>query len=416
MLVRAEIRAKSGHASEAQCDIRRAEEHFRRIGTPYELASAHRALARTIASEPARKGEAIAHLQDARRLYETMELPEAVAAVEGEIAALDGTRRIVRESSEGPDLAPFSNIVTQDPGLQESIAMAARLAELDVTILLEGETGTGKELFAQAIHAASPRSEEPFVAVNCAAVPKDLLEGELFGHAKGAFTGAVRDRQGHLTRAGRGTVFLDEIDKSSQDFQTRLLRVLEDREVWPVGADASEPLEATILCATNASTRELREGGRFLPDLYYRLAEFTLRISPLREREGDIKLLAERFLTEHSTRLRTAPSGLSGAAMDALIAHPWPGNVRELRNAIVTAVLNAGDGEAIEVRHLPPDAVLKGASPGTGGRLNDQIERIEREEIISALNAAGGVKATAARILGVSRKGLRDRLKRLGLE
>jgi transcriptional regulator with PAS, ATPase and Fis domain len=294
--------------------------------------------------------------------------------------------------------------------------MAARLAELDVTILLEGETGTGKELFARAIHAASPRADEPFVAVNCAAVPKDLLEGELFGHAKGAFTGAVRDRQGHLTRAGRGTVFLDEIDKSSQDFQTRLLRVLEDREVWPVGADASEPLEATILCATNASTRELREGGRFLPDLYYRLAEFTLRISPLREREGDIKLLAERFLAEHSARLRTAPAGFSDAALDALITHPWPGNVRELRNAIVTAVVNAGDGETIEVRHLPVDTVVKGASPETGGRLNDRIARIEREEIIAALNAAGGVKATAARILGVSRKGLRDRLKRLGLE
>jgi transcriptional regulator with PAS, ATPase and Fis domain len=296
----------------------------------------------------------------------------------------------------------------------ELIAMAEDLAAVDTTVLLEGETGTGKELIARIIHGGG-RADKPFVAVNCGALPEHLLESELFGHRKGAFTGADRNRVGILESGADGTVLLDEIDKAPLEFQTKLLRVIEERLIRPLGATELVELRARILCAANRDLRELAAKGAFLPDLFYRLSRIRLQLPPLRERREDIRVLIRHFLDRCAGRFGTAAFSIVPAAEKALAAYDWPGNVRELRNAIEGSAFFARKTGVIEMIHLP-DEVRNPVRPPKDDTLSSHIEALERRQIDGALRKTGGNKTEAAKLLGISRKGLGDRLRRLGLE
>jgi transcriptional regulator with GAF, ATPase, and Fis domain len=269
--------------------------------------------------------------------------------------------------------------------------------------VIRGESGTGKELVARAIHANSPYATEPFVPVNCTALPETLLESELFGHVRGAFTGASSDRKGRFALAGRGTIFLDEIGDTALDFQSKLLRVLQEHEFYPVGAERSERTYARVIAATHRNLEELVGSGHFREDLYYRLRVLEIVVPPLRDRISDIPLLAEQLIGKASGAMGRLPPMLSQEATDTLLAHPWPGNVRELENCLTRAVVLTR-GEVIRPEHLslaPP--------PGTGAVRLTTLEEVEREHVVGVLKATRGHKSRSAEILGVSRPRL-DRL------
>jgi DNA-binding NtrC family response regulator len=407
LVARARIHEREGATESARSDVRAAIDMLRQLDLPFELARAHEAAAAIagVCFGP----ERTAHLIEAAQLYEALDVPDARRVLD----ALPRTTTTRRTPSHATD-DPFRTIASQDPRMLEIIALSRRLASLDITILVDGESGTGKELIANAIHQSGHRADRPFVAVNCAALSEDLLESELFGHEKGAFTGATAQREGLLAAAKSGTVFLDEIDKSTLLFQSHLLRVLEERVVRPVGSNQTRPLDACVICATNKTPAELRQSPSFIPDLYYRLSEFRLSLPPLRSRSGDVQLLADHLLREASTRLGIESAGITNDALAVLLAYEWPGNVRELRNALVSSLVLAG-GVPIQPTHLPSE--VRGTRTRTdAGHLQQRVEEVERREIVAALQMAGGVKTAAAEILGVSRKGLTDRLKRLGLE
>jgi transcriptional regulator with GAF, ATPase, and Fis domain len=300
-------------------------------------------------------------------------------------------------------------------------------------VLIAGETGTGKELVARAVHGSSDRHAQAFVAVSCAGLSESLLESELFGHEKGAFTGADRSRQGVFEAAHRGTLFLDEAGEMSLALQAKLLRVLTTGEVVRVGSTVPRPVDVRIVAATNRDLEAEVEQGRFRQDLYYRLAVVPVTVPPLRERADDVPLLAEHFLEGAARELKTRRRVLSPEARQALLHYPFPGNVRELRNLMERATILAR-GEQIEREDLPLTAGAgPGAAPGSplpaapadplawADRLppeldlRDLLERIERRLILRALEAAGGVQAEAARQLGLSRSHLAYKLRRLDL-
>ncbi len=292
---------------------------------------------------------------------------------------------------------------------------ARELGEFDNAVLIEGPTGCGKEIVARTIHASGSWADRPFAPLNCAALSTTLLESELFGHRRGAFTGADRDRIGHLEAAGTGIVFLDEIDKSSQEFQVKLLRVLEDRTFMPVGDTTPRRFEARILCASNRDLGALAKSRDFLPDLYFRLSAVRIEIPALRHRPEDIEALAEAYLEQTTERFGTGRLQLNREARLALMTYPWPGNVRELKNVVEAAAFFARRGTEITLDHLPREVteVLDKAGPKM---LPHAIEEVERREIELALRKSAGNKTDAAAILGVSRKGLGDRLRRLRMD
>ena len=309
------------------------------------------------------------------------------------------------------------------PALRDALDRIRLAAPTGMTVLIQGETGTGKELAARAVHEESPRRDGPFVAVDCGAVAGNLLESELFGHEKGAFSGADRKKQGQMALASDGTLFLDEVGNLPPGLQAKLLRVLQERQVLPVGAERPVPLDVRFVAATNAP---LGAGeGSFRQDLYFRLAEFTVNLPPLRDRTGDAVLLARRFLAEASMELRKPAVEFESAALDLLAAHPWPGNVRELRNVVRQAVLLQGG-------RLVTAAALKklltrgrgGAGPvevpvAPGDSLRDvasrAVEAAERQAISAALQAAGGNKAKAAKALKTDYKTLFLKIKKYKL-
>jgi DNA-binding NtrC family response regulator len=321
-----------------------------------------------------------------------------------------GTRE--RESSsqtEGGVQRPHQ-LVGHDPRMIEVYKTIGQVANSRTTVLIRGESGTGKELIARAIHSNSASAAEPFVAVNCTALPSTLLESELFGHVKGAFTGAVSNRRGRFALAGRGTLFLDEIGDTSPEFQTKLLRVLEDREIYPVGAERPERTEARVLAATHRNLEEMVAAGRFRGDLYYRLRVMEVRVPPLRERLADLPVLARHFIRRASELLhRPAPPVLSGEALEELLRRPWPGNVRELENCLTRAVVLAS-GNVIRPVHLEDSAV-----PSSSAKLASLAE-VEREHIARVLASTRGHKANTAEILGVSRPRLDRLLRKYGFE
>jgi two-component system response regulator HupR/HoxA len=316
--------------------------------------------------------------------------------------------------------------IERAPGspLDSVCEMAARVARYDLSVLVLGESGTGKELLARAIHYASPRANGAFVVENCAAIPETLLESELFGHKRGAFTGAYEDHIGLFQRADGGTVFLDEIGETSPAFQVRLLRVLQEGEVRPVGGTRALPVDVRVIAATHRELEQRVREGLFREDLYYRIAGATFTVPPLRERVGDIEPIARRVIDEVGIELGRPGAALTDEAMACLMAYPWPGNIRELRNELARA-LALSDSERIEalslsLRVLHGQTGLTATASATplpaSGTLAERLDAIEAMLLRETLLRHRWNKTRAARELGLSRVGLRGKMVRFGLE
>ncbi|MBZ4415410.1 sigma-54 dependent transcriptional regulator [Myxococcus sp. RHSTA-1-4] len=306
-------------------------------------------------------------------------------------------------------------VVGDSPAMKQAYALIDRVADLDSTVLITGESGTGKEVAARAVHARGRRKDGPFVALNCAAMPEALLESELFGHAKGAFTDAKAARTGLFVQAHGGTLFLDEVGELPLTLQPKLLRALQERVVRPVGGDTEVPFDARIVAATNRDLELAVEEGRFREDLYYRLNVIGIELPPLRARGNDVLALSQRFIEQFASRTGKRVVGLSPAAAQRLLAYGWPGNVRELQNCIERAVALTSF-EQLTVDDLPervrnysqPKAVPENTDPSELVTL----EELERRYIHRVLEAVGGSRTLAARVLGVDRKTLYRKLER----
>ncbi|PYQ51378.1 MAG: hypothetical protein DMF78_13475 [Acidobacteria bacterium] len=297
-------------------------------------------------------------------------------------------------------------IVGRSRVIQDVIRQAERVAESKSTVLVMGETGTGKELLARAIHDRSPQRHMPLIKVNCAAIPDTLLESELFGHVRGAFTGANTCKKGKFALADGGTIFLDEIGTMSPSLQAKLLRVLQEREFEPLGAERSQKVDVRVIAATNRDIKRLVEDGRFLEDLYYRLNVIPLVLPPLRERREDVAGLVEHFLRKHAQRSGRRVTEIREDALQRLMAYDWPGNVRELENTIERAVV-LSRGPVIEADDITMPGIAGTSSAGLPSlQLRSNVEWAERQSVQQALVRAGGVKKDAAALLGISQRAL----------
>jgi two-component system, NtrC family, response regulator AtoC len=308
---------------------------------------------------------------------------------------------------------PIHGILGDSPALREIVALIRRVADSDATVLVNGESGTGKELISRAVHDLGPRKDHPFVAINCAAVPAGLLESELFGHVKGAFTDAKRDRQGLFAQAAGGTIFLDEIGEMPMEMQAKLLRVLQERKVRPVGGDEELAVDARVVCATNRDLEAEVEAGRFREDLFYRVNVVALRVPPLRERSSDVLTLATHFAARIAERTGKPARRISPEAARRMVDYDWPGNVRELENCIERAVALCG-GEEIVLLDLPekvqahhPTRMIVG---GDDGSELITLAEMEQRYVRKVLAAVSGNKSHAARLLGIDRRSLYRRL------
>jgi len=309
--------------------------------------------------------------------------------------------------------APFHGIISAAPEILRICRDIEKVAPTDVTVLLLGESGTGKELLARAVHDQSARAGKPFIAINCAAIPETLLESELFGHEKGAFTGAHKQTLGKIEMADKGTLFLDEIGDLPLPLQVKLLRFLQDRLIERIGGRQQIPVDVRIVCATNQDLPKLMGEGRFREDLFYRMNEFSVHIPPLRERLNDPLLLANYFLNKFNATLKKQVRGFTKEAAAAICAHGWPGNVRELENRVKRSVIMA-EGKMIDV----PDLDLRAAADDDGALLplKQARERAERMTIQRALVETHGNVSLAAKLLGVSRPTLYDLIKTYDLK
>jgi len=319
-----------------------------------------------------------------------------------------------RDGTSGGSARP-SDMVGTHHSMLEVFHLVEQVARSESTVLVRGESGTGKELIAQAIHASSGRRDKPFVSVNCAALPEQLVASELFGHVRGAYTGAERGRKGRFELADGGTIFLDEIGEISPTIQVKLLRVLQQGELDRLGDEKTLRVNVRVIAATNANLEDAIRDGMFRQDLYYRLAVFPIYLPPLRERKSDITLLADHFLEKYSKMDDRGVVRISTPAIDLLTSYHWPGNVRELENGIARAVLLAQDG-VVRAHHLPP-TLQTGESSGTtkSGSLEELMMTYEREILLEAIKNAGGNQAKAARALETTPRILSYRLKKHGL-
>lgn len=321
--------------------------------------------------------------------------------------------QVLEEQTRSRDA--FQKMVGKSPMMQEVFRRLRLAAQGDVTVLLTGESGTGKELAARAIHALSGRSDRQFFAINCSAIPETLLESELFGHVKGAFTGAVRDKVGVFQAADGGTLFLDEIGDTSQLLQLKLLRVLQEGEIRRVGDDKGMKVNVRLITATNRDLKNLLATGAMREDFYYRIRVFEIILPPLRERREDIPLLVHHFISEGSKTHRHPVTDIAKDAMQHLMNYSWPGNIRELKNAVEHAFVTVSD-DVLTILDLPPE--LRTYQPAFNGSAvpaltSEQIE--ERRSIVEALERANGSKTQAAKLLGVSRVTLWKKLNKLGI-
>ena len=312
----------------------------------------------------------------------------------------------------------FDDLVGQHPEMQKLYRLVAQVALSSTTVLITGESGTGKELIARAIHQQGPRRDRPFVPVNPAALSDTLIESELFGHEKGAFTGAYQRKLGRFELAESGTLFLDEIGSLKPDLQVKLLRVLQEREFERVGGTRPIRVDARIIVATNIDLRQAVATGAFRGDLYYRLNVMPIAVPPLRERQEDIPLLAEHFMRRYSRQLNRRVQGLTPAAHAALRAYAWPGNVRELQN-VMERVVGLVEAPVIDVDDLPLDLLLPGPRPPAADvadvSLNQATEDFERQTALRALERAGWNISQAARLLGIHRNSLKGKIARWGV-
>ena len=313
----------------------------------------------------------------------------------------------------------YEKIVGKSRAMQEVYRFIDQVAQSRATVLINGESGTGKELVAHAIHRRSPRAEEPFVIVNSHSIPTELLEDNLFGHSRGAFTGASSAKIGLLEVADRGTVLFDEISTVTPEVQTKLLRVIQDKEFLPLGALENRLVDVRIIAATNEDLKQLIHLGRFREDLYYRLNVISVSIPPLRARMEDIPILVEHFLERFNTENRKGVTRVSPAVMDRFFSHNWPGNVRELENVVERGVVLAR-GDEIDIDLLPTDMSQRVVLPDApslpeGVRFYDAVGRFERQLIEGALRRTGGVQKHAAELLGLKPTTLNEKIKRLGI-
>jgi two-component system NtrC family response regulator len=309
-------------------------------------------------------------------------------------------------------LSVLPDIVASSPEMLGTCKMVEKVAPTDITILLSGESGTGKELFAKALHELSPRGSENFVAINCAAIPENLLESELFGHEKGAFTSAVKQTKGKIECADGGTLFLDEIGDLPMSLQAKLLRFLQERVIERIGGREEIPVDIRVICATHQDVKNLIKEGSFREDLYYRIGEITIPIPPLRERSGDIVLLARYFLKKYKAKLNKRVTGFSADAISAMEQYPWPGNVREMENKLKRAIVMA------EEKLISANDLELQVSEDDSSSLNLRYvrEEAERKALIRALNLADNNMSKTAEVLGISRPTLYDLLNKHGLK
>ena len=313
--------------------------------------------------------------------------------------------------------------VVADPLMAEVYALCRRVAAMPMSVLITGETGVGKERIAETIQQASARAAKPFVRLHVGALPESLVEGELFGHERGAFTGADRRRRGYFEAAAGGTLLLDEIGELPMPVQAKLLRVLESGRVIRLGSTEEIPVDVRVIAATNRDLAAESRAGKFREDLFFRLAAFRIDVPPLRKRLSEIPLLASLFARQMARAAGRPPVGLRPAALAALSAYAWPGNVRELKHVVEAALVMASPGD-IDVAHLPPEVRSPAAPrpemrapspPATGAALPGEVARLERETIVAALNACDGNQTRAAERLGISRRTLLYKMKKLGI-
>jgi len=324
----------------------------------------------------------------------------------------------------------FSNIVGSSTAMLEVFELVETIASTGSTVLITGESGTGKELIARAIHVRSPRSDRPFVAVNCGALTETLLESELFGHMRGAFTGADANKKGLIEVAGKGTIFLDEIGEMSPMLQVKVLRVLQERKFRRVGGTEEVDADIRIIAATNRDLARMVAEGQFREDLFYRINVIPVRLPPLRERGDDVVPLAGHFVAKYAAEMKKDIGGISDAALALLMAYAWPGNVRELENAMERAVAlertssilaeslpeGVRGGSASGAAAAPPAAAVSSVLPETGFDLEQHVQHLEREYISEALRRSGGVKVKAAELLGMSFRSFRYYMKKYNLK
>jgi len=360
---------------------------------------------------PAPSGETIRIIGFSEDVTELKEVEQALRLTQAQLAeALQNSQdRVVQLEEQVRARTSFERLVGKSALMHEVFRKLRLAAQSDVTVLLTGESGTGKELAASAIHSLSERKDKPFVAINCAAIPEALLESELFGHVKGAFTGAVRDRNGLFQTADGGTLFLDEVAELPPQLQVKVLRALQEREVRRVGDERVTKVDVRIVAATNRDLKSWIDRGALRQDFYYRLAVFPIHLPALRERRDDLPLLTEHFVAQFARERGKSVTGVSPGALRAILAYDWPGNVRELRNALERAFVTVS-GDSVTAADLPPEVALKnGAAPVEGS------DQALRERILDALSQCRGNRSKAARLLGVSRVTLWKWMRKLAL-
>src|SRR5665213_105029 len=357
--------------------------------------------------------------------FENDQLMIAVQNAVEKYELLTEMKQLRQKAGNSPAL---SRILGKSQAVQDLISQIQKVADSQFTVLIQGETGTGKELAARALHEESSRRHNPFVAIDCGAISENLLESELFGHEKGAFSGADRKKEGQLVLANGGTLFLDEVGNLPLGLQSKLLRVLQERQVRPVGANQSQSIDVRFIAATNAPLEEEAKAGKFRQDLYYRLAEFTLQLPALKDRREDIPILAKRFREEACVELKRTVSSISEEAAELLLNHSWPGNIRELRNVIRQAVLTTADFEihADQIKHLlkssktaeAPSLVEMAVPAGMSLKKIgvNAVEEAEKQAIRNALRSTQGNKSQAAKILKTDYKTLHVKIKKYGLQ
>lgn len=345
------------------------------------------------------------------------EMDELTATIGNALRLYDVLRDNARLRAALEERHSFDTLIGNSPAFRAVIKAITEVCESRANVLLTGESGTGKEMVAQAIHYNSPRRDAPFIALNCAAIPEGLLESELFGHVKGAFTGAISSRAGRFAQADRGTLFLDEIGDMPLPVQAKILRVLQERAFEPVGGTQTRTVDVRIIAATNKNVGEAIKEGRFREDLFYRLNVFPISLPALRERTEDIPLLANHFAQEVATGMGRRFSGFTPAAIQAMQAYAWPGNIRELQNCVERAII-VSRNERIDVPDLPRDLFERPSDlkpQGLPAKLDEELERIERGYLVEALRQAEGVQVKAAEMLGISERSFWHRMKKYAI-